>query len=198
MDHDANLETFLKRCEDWHVRLNRDKIQLWLPEVPFIGHAATAQGVQVDPHKVQAILEMLPPVSKFMRHLSDVTKPLRELTQRRLRGPGDLQRRKAWRLWRKLSLKHQYWDTTYNAAEEVTVQCDASQYGLGAVLLQKGQPVTYASWALTDPETRYICTNWERALVHSFRMWVFQVVPLWTRNHKCRNRSPASWVKAPP
>ena len=43
----------------------------------------------------------------------------------------------------------------YNAAEEVTVQFDASQYGLGAVLLQKGQPVTYASWALTDPETRY-------------------------------------------
>jgi len=50
--------------------------------VPFIGHVATAQGVQVDPHKVQAILEMLPPVSKFMRHLSDVTKPLRELTQK--------------------------------------------------------------------------------------------------------------------
>ena len=43
----------------------------------------------------------------------------------------------------------------YNLQEEVTIQCDASQFGLGAALLQKGQPVAYASRALTDAETRY-------------------------------------------
>ena len=36
----------------------------------------------------------------------------------------------------------------------VTIQCDASEIGLGAVLLQ-GQPVSFASRALTDTETRY-------------------------------------------
>ena len=39
--------------------------------------------------------------------------------------------------------------------EEVTLQCDASQSGLGAVLTQNGQPVAYASRALTPAETRY-------------------------------------------
>ena len=39
--------------------------------------------------------------------------------------------------------------------EEVTIQCDASLSGLGAALLQKGQPVAYASRALTPAETRY-------------------------------------------
>ena len=39
--------------------------------------------------------------------------------------------------------------------EEVTLQCDASQSGLGAALLQGGQPVAYASRALTPTETRY-------------------------------------------
>ena len=37
----------------------------------------------------------------------------------------------------------------------VTIQCDASGKGLGAVLLQDNKPVCYASRALTDIETRY-------------------------------------------
>ena len=43
----------------------------------------------------------------------------------------------------------------YNLKEEVTIQCDASQSGLGAGLTQNGQPVAYASRALTPAETRY-------------------------------------------
>ena len=43
----------------------------------------------------------------------------------------------------------------YNLKEEVTLQCDASQSGLGAALMQNGQPVTYASRALTPAETHY-------------------------------------------
>ena len=39
--------------------------------------------------------------------------------------------------------------------KEVTLQVDASETGLGAALLQEGQPVAYASRALRDPETRY-------------------------------------------
>ena len=43
----------------------------------------------------------------------------------------------------------------YDPNEELTVQCDASDKGLGAALMQNGQPVAFASTALTDPETRY-------------------------------------------
>ncbi|XP_044167088.1 uncharacterized protein K02A2.6-like [Acropora millepora] len=43
----------------------------------------------------------------------------------------------------------------YNLQEEVTLQCDASQSGLGAALMQNGQPIAYASRALTPTETRY-------------------------------------------
>ena len=35
------------------------------------------------------------------------------------------------------------------------IQCDASEKGLGTALLQEGQPIAFASRALTDTETRY-------------------------------------------
>ena len=43
----------------------------------------------------------------------------------------------------------------YRLEDEVTIQCDASQTGLGTVLLQNGQPVAYASRSLTKTEQRY-------------------------------------------
>ena len=43
----------------------------------------------------------------------------------------------------------------YNVKEDVTLQCDASQSGLGAPLLQGGQPVAYASRPLTSAESLY-------------------------------------------
>ena len=43
----------------------------------------------------------------------------------------------------------------YDVSEEVTLQCDASERGLGATLMQKGQPVAFASRALSTTEQRY-------------------------------------------
>ena len=43
----------------------------------------------------------------------------------------------------------------YILKEEVTLQCDASQSGLGGALMQNGQPIAYTSRALTLAETLY-------------------------------------------
>ena len=43
----------------------------------------------------------------------------------------------------------------YNPEDELTIQCDASEKGHGAAVLQKGQPVAFASLALTDTKSRY-------------------------------------------
>ena len=49
----------------------------------------------------------------------------------------------------------------YNPQEELTIQCDASQTGTGAVLMQNGRPIAYASRALTETKTRYAQTEKE-------------------------------------
>ena len=120
---------------------------------------ATDRDLCVDPSKVQAIREMPPPtdiagiqrllgmtlyLSKFLPHLSDITKPLHDLSQKNSARIWDHPQEKALE-----TLKTAVASTPvlryYNRDEEVTLQCDASQCGLGAALMQKGQPVAYAS-----------------------------------------------------
>ena len=48
----------------------------------------------------------------------------------------------------------------FDPKADTTIQTDASQKGLGAALLQHGQPICYASRALTETEQNY--SNIER------------------------------------
>ena len=138
-------------------------------EVPFIGHVATSEGLPADPAKVRAIREMPRPenvaavqrilgmvqyLSKFLPRLSDITKPLRDLTRQDVEWHWDeLQERAFEQLKEAVSVSPilRY----YKLREKVTIQYDASQHGLGAVLLQVGQPVAYTSRALTPTEENY-------------------------------------------
>ena len=170
-DHDRNLNAFLQRCEERGVALNAQKLCLRESEVPFIGHITTSKGLCINPAKVKAIQKMPAPtdkagvqrvlgmvqyLSKFLPNLADITKPLRDLTQKDVRwtwGPAQESAFEQMQAAVSSTPVLRY----YNLAEEVTLQCDASQHGLGAALLQNGQPVAYASraLALTTAETRY-------------------------------------------
>ena len=43
----------------------------------------------------------------------------------------------------------------FNSEDETTLQCDATDTDLGATLMQKGQPVAFASRAVTPTERNY-------------------------------------------
>ena len=64
VDHDRNLNAFLRRCEERGIVLNAQKLCLRETEVPCIGHVTLAKGLCVDPAKVQAIMEMPAPTDK--------------------------------------------------------------------------------------------------------------------------------------
>ena len=65
----------------------------------------------------------------------------------------------------------------FDCGKDSTIQVDASGRGLGAVLLQEGIPIAYASKSLTDTEKRY--ANIERELLavvfgaERFRTYVY-------------------------
>ena len=103
---------------------------------------------------VQRLLRMAQYLDTFLPHLSDVTKPMRDLNQKNVAWVLDQPQDKAFQ-----ELKQAVSSTPilryYSMADEVTLQCDNSQTGLGAALVHNGQPVAYTSRALTDAETRY-------------------------------------------
>ena len=168
-DHNHNLEAFLQRCAARGIRLNSNKVQLRRQEVPFIGHVATDKSLRADPTNVDAITRMPPPtdvagvqrllgmaqyLAKFLPHLTDVTKPLRELTHKDVEWVWDKPQEDAFQKLQKAIMNTPVL-RYYNLKEEATLQCNASQSGLGAALMQNGQPVAYASRAMTEAETQY-------------------------------------------
>ena len=93
-------------------------------------------------------------LAKFMPHLSDMTEPLRRLEDKNMEFQWLPQHSLTMHTIKKFLTEApvlRYYDVT----KPITVQCDASQSGLGAVLLQDGLPVCYASQALTDTKSRY-------------------------------------------
>ena len=51
-DHGQNLEIFLQHCEEKHVQLNSEKIQLHKTRIRFIRHVASGEGLKINPDKV--------------------------------------------------------------------------------------------------------------------------------------------------
>ena len=76
------------------------------------------------------------------------------MTSKEAKSIWSQQHESAFQEVRELAVKHPVLKY-YDLQEEVTAQCDASEYGLGAALLQKGQPVAFASRFLSQTERQY-------------------------------------------
>ena len=168
-NHDKNLIGLLERARERNLKLNPEKIQLRLREVPFIGHLLTPEGLIPDPTKVEAIVNMPKPtevkslrralgmvnyLAKFLPNLSSTSEILRQLARKDVEWHWEDGHEKAWNELMK-SLTEAPVLAFFDPEKEVTIQCDASQGGLGAFLTQEGRPIHYASRAMTKAETNY-------------------------------------------
>ena len=106
------------------------------------------------PEDVEDIKGFVNYLAKFLPGLADVMEPLRRLTRRDAQWQWTEKQENSFKEVKKLVTAAPIL-SYYDPKEELVIQCDASQKGLGAVLLQKGKPIAYASRALTDTETRY-------------------------------------------
>ena len=178
-DHDANLVNLLNVAQIEGLVLNSKKLELKRPRVSFFGAEYSADGMHPCLKKIQGITEMTPPTDKqqlasfigmvtymgnFVPHLSHHTEPLRAMLKQDAIFTWDEMANTSFQKIKDLIAKSATKPLRYyDQRKPVTVQADASQRGLGACLLQDGQPIAYASKSLTDTETRY--ANIERELL---------------------------------
>ena len=172
-EHNSRLIAALERIERTGVTLNAVKCQFSQSKIKFLGHIIDERGIQPDPEKISAIVELDPPqnvtemrrfmgmvnqLGKFSPHLAELSEPLRELLSSKrawVWGPGQEQAFSQV----KAELTRPTVLMLYDPKAETKVSADASSFGLGAVLLQRAndnwRPVAYASRSMTSTERRY-------------------------------------------
>ena len=124
-----------------------------------MGHVSSKDGLKPDPEKVKAVENTPKPtckketrsllgfinyLAKFLPRLSEEAQLLRDLTLTNAKFIWSEQDGKAFNEVKKLVANYpviKYFNINY----EVTIQCDASKQGLSVTLLQKGQPLAFAS-----------------------------------------------------
>ena len=150
----------------------------------FYGHILTNKGLQADPSKNDAIVEMPPPpdvkslqsflalfnyTARFQPSLSIVSRPLHDLMKEHVDNGWSTEADKAfndikWSITQTPILQ------SFDPKKETIIQSDASMNALGCTLIHDEKPVCYASRALTETESRY--SNIGRELLAA--MWYLE------------------------
>ena len=94
-------------------------------------------------------------LQKLAPNLADTTAPLRELIKESNMFQWNEQVEGQCLEWIKKTLATGPAPKFFDPHQDLELQCDVSQKGLGAYLMQGGQPVAYASRSLTETEQQY-------------------------------------------
>ena len=197
-----NLRQVFLRCRLHNLKLQLKKCRFFLQELPWLGHVIGQGTLKPDPSKIEAIVDMPAPscpadlvrllgmvtyLDKFCKDLAGLTRPLRALLK------ADV----AW-VWEepqqaslenlKRALSSLLVLRLFDPSLPVVVSVDASSVGIGAVLLQEGQPIAYSSTTLTETQKRYFQIEKELLAVQfgllRFRQYVYGQSVIVESDHK--------------
>ena len=184
----------MKRLRETGCRLQQDKCQFMKDSVVYLGHRIDKDGLHPTEEKVRTIrdapiprgiselkayLRMLTYYSKFLPDRATVLAPLHALLQRGATWKGSENEDKAFQESKKLLTSSRVL-VHYNTKLPLLLACDASPFGLGAVLshrLENGNehPIAFASRSLSPAEK----------IIHRLtvkgcnRVWNFKIPPLY-------------------
>lgn len=173
-DHLKNLTEVLERLKNAGLRLNKKKCSFFKPEVVYCGNVVSSEGTRPLKSNVEAILNARAPLSvtelkgylgmlnyyhRYLPCLSTSLAPLHDLLKKGSAWKwGDAQE-KAFQQSKKLLTSTKLL-VHYDDKKETILACDASPYGIGAVISHREedgreQPIAYASRTLSSAERNY-------------------------------------------
>lgn len=165
-EHDEILRKVLERAREKNIRFNVNKMQIASQQVRYLGHIFSYNEIKPDPDRLIAIEQMGRPKNKkdlqtflgvinylrpFISNLSERTAPLRELLKKNSIFLWTALHDKVVKEIKDLILKSNIL-VPFDVKQDIVVQCDASQNGLGCCLLQNNKPISFASRSLSSAE----------------------------------------------
>ena len=173
-EHLSTLDKVLEKLGVANLRLNKPKCFFLQPSIEYLGHIIDKDGLHPTEEKVRAIKEAPKPrniselrsffgiinyYSRFLPNLSTKLAPLYQLLQKDTKWTWGRKQNEAFKA-AKSALQDDSLLVHYDESKPLVLACDASQYGLGAVLSHvmedgKERPVAYASRTLTPAEKNY-------------------------------------------
>ncbi|XP_057494185.1 uncharacterized protein LOC130779535 [Actinidia eriantha] len=185
-EHGQHLQIVLQTLRDHGLYAKYSKCEFWLPEVKFLGHVVSGDGVAVDSSKIEAVMDWQAPKNVFevrsflglagyyRRFVSDFSRlalPMTRLTRKGIKFAWDEACERAFQqLKKRLTTAPVLVIPTRELG--YAVYCDASHDGLGCVLMQEGKVVAYASRQLKPHEKNYPTHDLElAAVVFALKSW---------------------------
>ncbi|KAI3822618.1 hypothetical protein L1987_10213 [Smallanthus sonchifolius] len=160
--------------------------EFWLREIHFLGHVINNQGIHVDPAKVTAIKNWSTPSTpseirsflglagyyrRFIPNFLKIALPLTTLTQKNKPFVWEQKQEDAFQ-----TLKQKLYNSPIQSLpdgnDDFVVYCDASNQGLGCVLMKRDKVIAYASRQLKVHEKNYTTHDLELgAVVFALKIW---------------------------
>ena len=172
--HVEHIREVLKRLHDNRLYLKLSKCKFLQKEVKFCGHLVSANGIRIDPDKLQGLTDLLTPLTSkkqvqsfiglcnwfrdFVPCFADVSKPLSDLTKKAA-------------TWQWTPLEHMSLVTLvhyirsapclkyHDPSQPTYIFTDASEFAVGGWIGQRFEdglhPLVFWSRKLSDAEVKY-------------------------------------------
>ena len=184
--HEKHLRIVLSTLREHKLYVKLPKCEFWLSQVKFLGHVVSAEGIAVDPSKVEAVLEWEQPKSvteirsflglagyyrRFIENFSRIAAPLTNLTRNGVKFDWTPKCKKSFQILKRLLTTAPILIIPERGLG-YTVYCDASKDGFGCVLMQQEKVVAYALRQLRLHEKNYPTHDLELgAVVFALKCW---------------------------
>nr|GEZ68889.1 putative reverse transcriptase domain-containing protein [Tanacetum cinerariifolium] len=185
-EHEEHLKAILALLKKEELYAKFSKCEFWIPKVQFLGDVIDSQGIHVDPTKIESVKDLASPKTpteirqflglagyyrRFIEGFSKIAKPMTKLTQKKVKFKWGDKQEAAFQL-----LKQKLCSAPILAlpegSEDFIVYYDASNKGLGAVLMQRENVISYASRRLTIHEKNYTTHDSELGpVVFALKIW---------------------------
>ena len=209
----ANARELFQKCTAHQVQFKPQKCDMGLQELAFLGYLISTEGVRPIPlktlpvqmydvpttrKKLKTFLGMAGYYRKFVKDYALKAAVLHELDHNDVTFTWTPAHHYAFEL-----LKRDICEATLlshpDYSREFTIDCDASNVGLGAVLSQlsddnKEKPISFASRKLTGAEIKWGATELEAFAV----VWALEIFRPWIDGYQVRVRtdhSPLLWLQ---